>query len=58
MQIRQNWEEHIDRMRAKAKAKIALNSIKAVAGKKQGTDRKTIERTYSTICRSMMDYGC
>ena len=38
---RLNWEEHIKKLRAKAKK--ALNSIKVVAGKKWGGDWKTIK---------------
>ena len=52
---RLNWEEHIDKTRAKAKR--ALNIIKIVAGKKWGADRKTLKKLYSAICRSKMDYG-
>ena len=38
---RLNWEEHINKLRAKAKR--ALNTIKVVAGKKWGGDRKTLK---------------
>ena len=38
---RLNWEEHINNL--KAKAKRALNTIKAIAGKKWGGDRKTLK---------------
>ena len=40
---RLNWEEHIKKLRTKAKR--ALNAIKVVAGKKWGGDRKTIKKT-------------
>ena len=47
---RMNWEEHIDKTRAKPKR--ALNIIRIVAGKKWGADRKTLKKLYSAICRS------
>ena len=53
---RLNWEEHIEKTRAKAKR--ALNIIKIVAGKKWGADRKTLKKLYSAICRLKIDYGC
>ena len=53
---RLNWEEHINNL--KAKAKRALNTMKAIAGKKWGGDRKTLKKLYSAICRSKIDYGC
>ena len=37
---RLKWEEHINKLRAKAKR--ALNTIKVVAGKKWGGDQKTL----------------
>ena len=40
---RLNWEEHIEKTRAKAKR--ALNIIKIVAGKKWGADRKALKKT-------------
>ena len=40
---RLNWVEHIDRVRAKAKRKT--NTIKLVAGKKQGGEYKTLNCT-------------
>ena len=39
---RLNWEEHINKL--KAKAKRALNTMKAIAGKKLGGDRKTLKK--------------
>ena len=51
-----NMEEHINNL--KAKAKTALNTIKVVAGKKWGGDRKTLKKLYSEICRTKIDYGC
>ena len=53
---RLNWEEHIKKL--KAKAKRALNSIRVVAGKKWGGDQKTLKKLYSAICRTKMDYDC
>ena len=38
---RLNWEEHIKKLRAKAKR--ALNTIKVVAENKWGGDRKTLK---------------
>ena len=38
---RLNWEEHINKLRAKAKR--ALNTIKVVVGKKWGGDLKTLK---------------
>ena len=46
---RLNWEEHIYRVRAKAKK--TLNTIKVVAGKKWRGDLRTLKR-------SKIDYGC
>ena len=40
---RLNWEEQINKLRAKVKR--ALNTIKVVAGKKRGGDRKTVKKT-------------
>ena len=37
-----NWEEHINKLRAKAKK--ALNTIKVEAEKKWGGDRKTFKK--------------
>ena len=51
-----NWEEHTNKLRAKAKR--ALNTIKVVAGKKWGGDRKILKKLYSAICRTKMDFGC
>ena len=39
---RLNWEEHINNL--KAKAKRALNTMEAIAGKKWGGDRKTLKK--------------
>ena len=44
-----NWEEHINKLRAKAMK--ALNNIKVVVGKKWGGDRKTLKKLYKAICR-------
>ena len=38
---RLNWEEHINKLRTKAKR--ALSTIREVAGKKQGGDWKTLK---------------
>ena len=40
---RLNWEKHVDKLRVKTKR--ALNTIKVVAGKKWGWDRKTLNKT-------------
>ena len=53
---RLNWEEHIDRVRTKAKR--ALNTIKIVASKKWERDRRTLKRLYSAVYRSKMVYDC
>ena len=55
LDIRLNLEEHINKLRAKAKR--ALKSIKEVAGKKWGGDQKTLKKLYSAICRTKIDYG-
>ena len=47
---RLNQEEHINKLRAKAKR--TLNTIRVVAGKKWGGDWKTLKKLYSTICRT------
>ena len=39
---RLNWEDHINKLRAKAKR--ALNTIKVVVGRKWGGDPKTIKK--------------
>ena len=38
---RKNWEEHINKLRAKAKR--ALNTVRVVAGKKWGGDWKSLK---------------
>ena len=53
---RLNWEEHIDRVRAKARWE--LNTVKTVAGKKSGRDWKNFKILYNEIFRSKIDYGC
>ena len=50
------WKEHIKKLIDKAKR--ALNTIKVVAEKKWGEDRKTIKKLYSAIWRTKMDYDC
>ena len=50
---RLNWEEHIDRVTAKANRDI--NTIKVVTGKNVGRKPEIPERLYS---RSKIDYGC
>ena len=44
---RLNGEEHINKL--KAKAKRALNTIRVVAEKKEGRDRKTLKKLYSAM---------
>ena len=51
-----NWDKHINKLRVKTKR--VLNTIRVVAGKKCGGDRKTLKKFYSAICRTKMDYGC
>ena len=51
---RLNWEEHINKLRAKAKR--ALNTIRVVAGKKW-RDQKTIKKTAQCNIKKM-GYGC
>ena len=53
---RLNWEEHINKLIAKAKR--ALNTIKVVAGKKWRGDRKPPKKLYSVICQTKIDYDC
>ena len=53
---RLNWEEHIKKLRAKAK--WSLKTLKVVAGKKWGGDWKTLKILYSKICRIKIAYGC
>ena len=40
---RLNWEEHVNKLRAKAKT--TLNNIKVIAGKKWVGDQKTQKKT-------------
>ena len=47
---RLNWEEHINKLRAKVKR--ALNTIREVAEKKWGIDWKILKKLYSEICRT------
>ena len=54
LESRLNWEEHIDKVRVKAKK--ALNSIKVVAGKQWGVDRRTLKNC-TAICRLKVNYG-
>ena len=50
-----NWEEHIDRVRTKAK--ITLDIIQIVMKKKVWRISKNRKKTlYSVICRSKLDY--
>ena len=49
--LRMNWEEHI---KFRAKAKRALNTIKAIAHQKWKGDRKALKELYSIVCRSKM----
>ena len=53
---RLNWEEHIEK--TKAKAKRALNIIKNSSRKEMGSRQKDPKKLYSAICRSKIDYGC
>ena len=53
---RLNWEEHINKLRTKAKRE--LNIIKVVAGRKWGGDQKTLKKLYSAICTTKINYGC
>ena len=45
LDIRLNWEEHIDRVRIKAKRPI--NITKVITGKKWGGDQKNLKIMYS-----------
>ena len=51
---RLSWEEHINKLRAKAKR--TLNTIKVVAEKKWGGDQKTLKKLYNAICRTKIDW--
>ena len=52
---RLNWEENINKL--KAKAKRALNTIKVVTGKKWGGDQKNQKNLYNAMCRTKIEYG-
>ena len=56
LDIRLNWEQHINKLRAKVRS--ALNTIKVVAEMKWGGDLKDPKNPYSAICRTKIDYGC
>ena len=53
---RLNWEEHINKLRAKAMR--ALNTIRVVTSKKLAGDLKTLKKQNSAICRTKIDYSC
>ena len=56
LDCRLNWDEHINKLRAKAKK--ALNTMKVVIGKKWGRVQESLKKLYSAIRKTKMDIGC
>ena len=52
---RPNWKDHVDHLRAKCTS--SANLIKHVSHLSWGADRKTLQRLYTTIVQSKLDYG-
>ena len=52
---RLNWKDHVDHLRAKCTSSVDL--IKHVSHLSWGADRKTLQRLYTTLLQSKLDYG-
>ena len=52
---RLNWVDHVDHLRAKCTSSV--NLIKHVSHLSWGADRKTLQRLYTTLVQSKLDYG-
>ena len=52
---RLNWKDHLDHLRAKCTSLV--NLIKHVSHLSSGSDRKTLQRLYTTLVQSKLDYG-
>ena len=52
---RLNWKDHLDHLRAKCTSLV--NLIKHISHLSWGADRKTLQRLYTTLVQSKLDYG-
>ena len=52
---RLNWKDHVDHLRAKCTSSV--NIIQHVSHLSWGADRKTLQRLYTTLVQSKLDYG-
>ena len=52
---RLNWKDHVDHL--KAKCTSSVNPIKHVSHLSWRADRKTLQRLYTTLVQSKLDYG-
>ena len=52
---RLNWKDRVDHLRAKCISSV--NLIKHVSHLSWGADRKTLQRLYTTLVQSKLDYG-
>ena len=52
---RLNWRDHVDHLRAKCTSPV--NLIKHLSHLSWGSDRKTLQRLYTALVRSKLDYG-
>ena len=52
---RLNWKDHVDHLRAKCTSSV--NLIKHVSHLSWGADRKTLQRLYTRLVQSKLDYG-
>ena len=52
---RLNWRDHVDHLRVKCTS--PMNLIKHVSHLSWGADRKTLQRLYTALVKSKLDYG-
>ena len=52
---RLNWRDHVEQLRAKCTSPV--NLIKHLSHLSWGSDRKTLQRLYTALVRSKLDYG-
>ena len=52
---RLDWKDYVDHLRAKCTSSV--NLIKHVSHLSWGADRKTLQRLYTTLVQSKLDYG-
>ena len=52
---RPNWKDYVDHLRAKCTSSV--NLTKHVSHLSWGADRKTLQRLYTTLVQSKLDYG-